>query len=171
MLVPLFLPPTAPENVLVLLLPLFLPITNASKWIVGPHSGHEQNVLMTERLSEHFPIKLFFFPTEDTQGKRQMLKIMRPRVAMISAWQIHSCQTFRPWDSHRERGSREPQRCSGAGYPSIRPAVGARVHEVRPSPHQQASQAVSAFSRHLLDARPVRGPQQWAARSPAFTQC
>lgn len=67
MLPPVFLYSHAPKNIFILLLSLFLPITNASKWIVGPHSGYEQNVLMVERLSEHFPIKLFFFPTEDTR--------------------------------------------------------------------------------------------------------
>lgn len=62
MLVPFSFHSHAPENIVELLPSLFLPITNASQCIVGPRSGHEQNVLMTERLSEHFPIKLFFFP-------------------------------------------------------------------------------------------------------------
>lgn len=88
-----------------------------------------------------------------------MPEIMRLRVAMISAWQIHSCQTFRPWDSHREQGSRGPQGYSSAGHLSIRPTVGAKVREQRPSSNQKGSQAVSAFSGHLLDARPVLGLQ------------
>lgn len=65
-----------------------------------PHIGYEQNVFMTECLSEHLPIKLFSFFTEDNQGTRQVPKIVRPRVTMISAWQIHSF----PGTARRRRG-------------------------------------------------------------------
>ena len=136
MLVPSSLYSHAPDNILVLLLSFFLPTTKVSKWIMGPHSGHEQNVLKVECLLEHFPIKLFF-STKDAQRTRQMPKIRRPRAAMTSAWQIHSCQPFRPETATGRRGVGSPRGLQGLVPSPLGQQAGARVRELRASSNRQ----------------------------------